>query len=247
MFKKIFLILLLLGNGQNRGREVAEICEKETSGYKSEKSEMLMTLIDSNGEKITREMIFLFVEGNVVNKSLIEFIVPKDVKGTKLLTWTHKEKDDEQWLYLPSLRRVKRISGSNKRSSFMGSEFSYEDLIQEDIDKFTYSLRSEDEKYWILERFPKNKNSGYYKQVVKISKKMKIPIETIYYDLKKEVLKKALTEGFKSYDIEDKKYWRYELITMSNVKTGKKSVINWKNRELSIKINSYKLNKTSLK
>ena len=78
------------------------------------------------------------------NKTLFVFDEPRDVKGTAFLVHAHKEESDDQWLYLPALKRVKRISSSNRSGSFMGSEFSYEDLGAQEVEKFTYRyLRDE--------------------------------------------------------------------------------------------------------
>jgi len=111
---------------EERGLEIAKKMEKVNSGFIGEVAEMTMTLIDAYNTEILRKM-----EGKIKevkddgDKSIITFLQPNDVKGTKMLTWSHKTENDDQWLYLPSMKRVKRISSNSKTSSFMGSEFSY--------------------------------------------------------------------------------------------------------------------------
>ena len=77
----------------------------------------------------------------------MEFVSPADVKGTKFLSYSHIKKDDDQWLYLPALKRVKRIASKNKSGSFMGSEFSYEDLSSFDADKYIYEGKAKVVKF----------------------------------------------------------------------------------------------------
>ncbi len=72
------------------------------------------------------------------DKSLFVFDEPRDVQGTAFLIHAHREDADDQWLYLPALKRVKRISSANRSGSFMGSEFAYEDMTAQEVEKFTY-------------------------------------------------------------------------------------------------------------
>ena len=108
--------------------EVAKRSDSISDGFISSTSNMSMTLINASGQKTVREMKIKTLEGENGDMSLIEFLTPSDVKGTKMLTHEKLNKDDDQWIYLPALKRVKRISSRNKSGSFMGSEFSYEDI-----------------------------------------------------------------------------------------------------------------------
>lgn len=147
--KSILIFLTILINfslvaaesASEKGLRIVNEIKKHNDGFIGESSTMKLILINAFGDRVVREMKgkILEVEKDG-DKSLIEFFNPKDVKGTKMLTWSHKDKDDDQWLYLPSVRRVKRISSRNKSSSFMGSEFSYEDLGSQEISKYTYEF-----------------------------------------------------------------------------------------------------------
>ena len=122
-----------------KGLRLAKELEVANRGFVGESSEMEMILIDAYKSKTVRQMTGKTMETKSDgDKSLMVFQNPKDVKGTKMLTHTHKKGDDDQWLFLPSLRRVKRISSRSKTSSFMGSEFSYEDLGSQEIDKYQF-------------------------------------------------------------------------------------------------------------
>ena len=99
------------------------------------------------------------------DKSMSIFDKPRDIKGTAVLTWTHSLEADDQWLYLPALKRVKRISSKNKSGPFMGSEFAYEDIASQEVDKYeSFYVRDENLNgvdCYVLERIPQYKYSGY--------------------------------------------------------------------------------------
>jgi len=137
------------------------------------------------------------LEGENGDKSLIIFLTPADVKGTKMLTHEHINKDDNQWMYLPALRRVKRIASRNKSGSFMGSEFSYEDTANASWEKYTYKNDLEEVEFNGIKcykgtRIPKDKNSGYSKQITYIDATTFLVSKIDYFDRKKELLKTAL-------------------------------------------------------
>ncbi len=135
-------------------------------------ADLLMILKNKHGQQSARKIRVrtLEVEGDG-DKSLTIFDNPRDVKGTAFLTFSHKQGDDDQWLYLPALKRVKRISARNKSGSFVGSEFAYEDISSREVAKYTYRwIRNEvyaGQACFVIERYPVDKkNSGYKRQVV---------------------------------------------------------------------------------
>lgn len=237
---------------EQRGTLIAKGLQSQNEGFKGEESDMEMVLIDAYGAKTTRVMKgkTLEVDGDG-DMSLMEFLNPKDVKGTKMLTHSHKGDDDDQWLYLPTIKRVKRISSSNKSSSFMGSEFSYEDLGSQEIEKYNFKWLKDIKKGkklvgWEIERVPKT-NSGYSKMVMTISTKYMNPTKIDYYDRKGELLKEANFSGFQSQKVGKKKLWRATKIDMKNVQTKKESIMEWKKRKLGAALKSRDFKKTSLR
>ncbi len=248
MFKIIFLSFFLCSlSFANKGLEIAKKVDKANSGFIGETSNMKMILINAQGDKIVRKLITKIKEvKNDGDKSLSIFVLPKDVEGTKMLTWTHKEGDDDQWLFMPSLNRVKRIHSNNKTASFMGSEFSYEDLGSQEVEKFKYKFISEDKKYWTIERTPKAKRSGYSKQVLKISKKFLNSVKVDYYNRRKELLKSSQISEFKKYKVKGKEFYRAQKIHMVNKQTKKESILEWENRKLGQKIKNSELKKEGL-
>jgi len=254
MLQKLFFTSLIFSSltyaSIDAGWKIAKKMDAANSGYVGETSTMKLTLIDPSGTEIIREMEGSSSESSKMDKTLMNFKKPADVKGTKLLTWAHKTKDDDQWLYLPSLRRVKRINSKSKGSSFMGSEFSFEDLGSQSIDKYTYNLKGEKtvegQKTWILERVSKTKSS-YSKVIMYVSKKYLSAVKSDYYNKRGELLKFAIFGGFKKYTVKGKALYRANSINMTNVQNKKRSIFQWENRKIGIKISSRKFKKNALK
>jgi len=229
------------------GLKVAQIMESANTGFVGEESKMELVLIDAKGTKIVRSLKGMSKEvKNDGDMSISVFLNPKDVQGTKMLTHSHKSDDDDQWLYLPSLRRVKRISSRSKSSSFMASEFSYEDLGSQEIEKYNFKLLKQNKSVWLLERKPKQK-SGYSKMVLEVSKKYKSAVKVKYYDRKGELLKVAESTKWKQYLINGKKMWRANRIHMKNVQTKKESIFTWANRKIGVNHPKRLFRKSALK
>lgn len=257
--KKIIVMMLCFfcGNAaysetpEAKGLRLANEIEKKNNGFVGESSSMKLVLIDAHGTKTVREMKgrVMEVQGEG-DKSLSTFLNPRDVKGTKMLTWSHKNDDDNQWLYLPSLRRVKRISSRNKSSSFMGSEFSYEDLGSQEVEKYTHKFlkngKIDGKKIWVMERVPKKK-SGYSKQVLYISPKYHGAIKSEYFDRKGELLKVAAFSDYKLFKVNGKNMWRAGKIHMKNVQTQKQSIFSVSSRKLGVSFRKDEFDKKSLR
>ena len=233
---------------EERGLQIAQNAEKANNGFTSETSSMTMELINSQGDKTTRKMASRVLEmSHDGDRSLITFEWPADVKGTRMLTWSHKTKTDDQWLYLPSLGRVKRISSRNKSGSFMGSEFAYEDLGSQETEKYTqYKYLGDDSvdgrKTWKLHRVPTERRSGYSKQIVWMDVEYQNALKIEFYDRKGELLKTMKLTGYKQYGT----YWRASRIDVVNHQTRKKSVLTWSDRSLGTEVDETEFESESL-
>ena len=143
----------------NKGLEIAIKADKTSEGFVDSQSSMEMQLTNRKGNVVTRKMKSkrLEVKGDG-DKSLIIFESPRDVKGVAILSFSHKTSADDQWLYLPALKRVKRIASKNKSGPFLGSEYTFEDLSSQEVEKFSYLfLRDEDldgKANHVIERIP---------------------------------------------------------------------------------------------
>ncbi len=236
--KKLFPLLLLslvtvasfAETPEQKGLAIATQADQRDSGWADYAASLTMVLKNRQGEESTREIHSKTLEvANEGDKSLMIFDKPTDVKGTALLSFSHKTADDDQWLYLPALKRVKRIASSNKSGPFMGSEFAYEDITSQEVEKYTYKwLRDETlggVDVFVFERYPVDKNSGYTRQVVWMDKGEYRIQKIDYFDRKQAHLK---TLEFKGYQQYLDKYWRALDMFMTNHQTGKSTRLVWK-------------------
>ncbi|EIM63814.1 Protein of unknown function (DUF1329) [Desulfobacter postgatei 2ac9] len=156
-----------------------------------------MLLIDKGGKKRFRSLITVVKKYGNVSKSYIRFTSPADIEGTAFLTWENKASDDDQFLYLPALQRVRRIVSSQKSNRFVNTDYTYEDLQSREVDQDVHTvLREEkldDHDCWVLESIPKaTDDSQYGKRVTWVVKEIYLPIKTEFYD-KRNRLHKILT------------------------------------------------------
>lgn len=213
-----------------KGLAIAQEADRRYAGYQDCTSNLRMILRNKQGQVSDRRLRIRAMEmPNDGDRSLCVFDSPADVKGTVLLTYAHKTEPDDQWLYLPALERVKRIAAQNKSGSFMGSEFSYEDIATQTLEKYTYKwLRDEtcqEMDCHVIERRPVDKqNSGYTRQVVWMDKEHLRTLKVEYYD-RKDTLLKTLT--FKGYQRYLDQFWRPQDMNMVNHQTGKSSQLLW--------------------
>jgi hypothetical protein len=152
--------------------EIAKRVDQRDDGDKST-STMDMVLIDKHGKQRIRKMKNYSMDKGEDTQSIIFFLSPADVKNTAFLTYDYavSDKDDDQWLFLPALKKTKRIASSDKSSSFMGSDFTYSDMTSRDIEDYSYRIAKEstvrEHKVWVMESIPKTQKTidetGYTK------------------------------------------------------------------------------------
>jgi outer membrane lipoprotein-sorting protein len=235
---------------EEKGLAIAMEADKRDDGFKDYTANMTMILRNKQGNESKRDIRSktLEVQGDG-DKSLSVFDSPRDVKGTAFLTFSHKEGDDEQWLYLPALKRVKRINSRNKSGSFMGSEFAYEDIASQEIEKYSYKHLREEEYQgrlcFVGESYPVDKkNSGYTKRISWLDTAEYRVFKTDYYDRKNSLLKTLTIEGYQQYL---GKYWRADSMTMVNHQTGKSTTLHWDSYQFQTGLTDNDFNSTSLK
>ena len=254
--KRLLLILLAFSafpamaqTPEEKGLAIVREVDARNTGWGDFRAAMSMLLKNRHGEESLRQMRVKGLEvENDGDKSLIVFDQPRDVKGTALLTFSHKVKDDDQWLYLPALKRVKRIASRNKSGPFMGSEFAFEDLASQEVEKYTYKFIRDDElggkPVFVVERYPVSKYSGYTRQLVWIDKERYIPLKIEFYDRKNALLKVLVFRGYKQYL---DKYWRADEMFMDNKQTGKSTLLTWKNYQFRFGLKDSDFTRNSLK
>jgi len=168
-----------LDTGRIRGltpNEVARQVQDRDTGRDS-RAEMQMRLFDRQGRVRERSMTLLALRGTngAGDKTLVRFLYPNDIKNTSLLVWEHPDSDDERFLFLPALGRVRRIAGEEKQESFVGSDLSYEDIGGRDIAEYTYAFAGEDATWtapdgsrhpaWALESRAKDSKADFPRSV----------------------------------------------------------------------------------
>ena len=216
-----------------KGRRIAEEMRESGDGYGTVRSEGEMVLRDRAGSESHRRFRSLALEGahSDQGKTLLIFEYPPDIAGTALLTHSQSGRDDDQWIFLPALKRVKRISSSNQSGSFVGSEFSYEDMRAPVLEDFGYLwLRDEscpnagDVQCWVVERTPKDPDSGYSRVVTWIGQAEYRIWQTEFYDRKNSKLKTLTLTDYTQYE---DRFWRAGRMEMVNHQNGKSTDLVW--------------------
>ena len=234
---------------EEKGLSIAQESDLRDLGFKDFTANMLMILKNKNGQESNREMRIKTLEVEADgDKNLFVFDTPRDVKGTAFLSFTHKVDNDEQWMYLPALKRVKRISSQNKSGSFMGSEFSYEDMSNPEVEKYTYKwIRDEvydGKESFVVESYPVDKeHSGYTRMLSWIDKGEYRLLKVEFYDRKKSHLKTMTISGFNQYA---GKHWRADELNMVNHQNGKSTQIKLSNYTFMTGLNDNDFTTTSL-
>lgn len=236
-------------SAEQKGLDIMTEVDQRDMGFADSKAELKMRLTNKSGHESLRTLKISTLEmmGDG-DKSLIIFGSPRDIKGTAFLSFTHALVADDQWLYLPALKRVKRISSSNKSGPFLGSEYAFEDLTSFEIAKYAYKyLRDEavgEIDSFVIETTPKYEHSGYTRQLVWVDKERYIPTKIEYYDRKNSLLK---TQQFNHYQQYLNQYWRAGEQIMTNHQNGKVTTLIWENYQFKIGLTDRNFDKNTLK
>ena len=218
-----------LSAAEQKGLDIALAAREKRLGFGNFTARQNMLLRNKRGQESQRELRVkvMEVDGDG-DMSLFVFDEPRDVQGTAFLIHAHKDKGDDQWLYLPALKRVKRISSGNRSGSFMGSEFAYEDMTPPEVEKFGYRhLRDEacgELTCTVVERIPTDERSGYSRQTVWRDTEELRTWKVEYFDRKDAHLKTLTLDGYERYL---DRYWQAGQMTMVNHLTGKTTVLTW--------------------
>lgn len=229
------IIALSLTTHAQSTLSVKQIQQKSIEATRVSGTESLnkMTIINQHGQKRVRQMAVitkLYDNGNT-EKKLIRFSAPADVKGVGFLTYDYNKKDDDKWIYMPALRKTRRIISSENAKSFMGSEFSYADMTLPNIEEYMYKLLGEEMINGIvcfkIEIIPVNDDvmdaNGFSEKIVSIGKKDFVLRKAIYFDMFGEKEKVMEVESIVEVDKTNHKY-RFKKIVMTNLQNSRKSI-----------------------
>ena len=235
---------------EKKGWEIAREADRRNKGWGDTYTAGRMILRDRQGDESVRDLEVKTLEGknDIEFKSLMVFKSPPDIRGTALLTHSFNKGDDAQWLYLPALKRIKRISASNKSGSFMGSEFSYEDMSPAELEDYNYRyLRDETIgglTYFVVERIPVRVESGYSKHIAWIDTAEYRTLKIDFYDRAGSRLKTLTATGFKKYL---GRYWRAHKLSMTNHLNGKSTDLLWREIKFGLGYGAGDFTRTSLR
>ena len=216
-----------------------DVMEKVTVTRKLDGSEatIKMTMTDEKGQKREREITSAtkLFDGGKTEKRVFRFLLPADVQGTGFLIFDYEAKADDAWIYLPALRKTRRILSSQGSQSFMGSEFSYGDLNIPALDDYTYAMVKEEpcaggETCYVVDAVPKSKETaaadGYAKRTYWISKSKFVATKVLHYGPDGKLLKELIAGDIKLLDAKKKRYrtLRNEMINKQN---GRRSIFEF--------------------
>jgi hypothetical protein len=209
---------------ERTGFEIAARADRTDRGFINSEVELEMVLRNAAGKESRRTLKISTLEvadESVGDKSLVIFDNPNDIKGTALLSHANILDPDDQWLFLPALKRVKRISSANKSGPFVGSEFAFEDFTALELNKYNYTYLREEEVDGIdtdvVERTPRYENSGYTRQVSWVDRDIYQVRKVEFYDRRGDLLKTLTLNDYRNYD----GVWRSQRMEMVNHQTGK--------------------------
>jgi outer membrane lipoprotein-sorting protein len=230
-FVSLAVVVLAGSTAEDQGAALSRELWQRNAGYRDMSAEVEMTLTDADGSEARRSFSLKVLERPSQDdgeRSLIVFEAPADVKGTAVLSHGSPSGDDEQWLFVPSARRTRRISSSNRTGAFVGSEFTFEDLTGNDGRKYTWKALGEKAceggKCVQLEATPKEASSSYSRRVLMLDANDYRIRSIAFFDRKGELLKTLVYDDYQKLN---EKFLRAQRWTMTNAQTAKKTTIRF--------------------
>jgi len=224
--------ILLLTIFTVRGQDAREISKKASDAINLDAMEMVSTLkiISASGEERVRTLSTATRKFGNESKMMMKFMEPADVRGTTLLVFDYENKDDDMWIYMPALRKTRRIVSSDKGKNFMGSEFTNADMSKPNIDEFNYKLIGDEtvdgKQCWKIESTCKTEAQeeqyGFSKRITYIEKENFLAYKIEYYDLSGELLRVESISNYKKQS--NGSYFAFNM-EMKNVQNKRRSVM----------------------
>ena len=194
-----------------------------------------MKLINPQGNVRERDLTMLRLNLGATGdqRYYMYFHDPSDVKGTTFMVWKYPAKEDDRWIFIPAVKLVKRIAADDKRSSFVGSDFTYEDVSGRDLDDETYSLvRKEDfggRPAYVVESKPKA-TADYARRLSWIDQERWLPLKEEYFDARNEPVRTFIADK-----VEQKgKHWTVTARSMKNLQSGHRTEVTYSETEYDV-------------
>jgi hypothetical protein len=240
MLNRLLLALILLVasathalagalDAAERGREIFLQADERASGFGDLEVALRMTLRTAGGSSSERELRIRQLEVPADgDRVMVVFDTPPSIRGTALLSHGHPRAPDDQWLFLPAIKRVKKIASRKRSGPFLGSEFSFEDLSAQEVEKFTYEFLREapcrDTDCYVVARVPLDKFSGYAREVFWIDQEHLRTLKVEYFDRNSKPVKVLEASDYRLYQ---DRFWKAHTMVMENLRTGKSTELHW--------------------
>ena len=247
------LVIHLAGSAQaDEARKIMEM-QKARHEAQTEESRANMTLIDRRGREKTRGLYTIKMKDGERNRVLLKFLAPGDIRNVGLLTWEQPGgKEDDQWLFLPASKRVKRISGGAKKNSFMGTDLAFEDLRPENLDSFQYEVLPEQiidgQSCHVITAVPntakEKQGTGYSKRVLYIRKDILVTVKTEYFDRRDKMSKVSRSSKFENLKGD---LWRGNHFEMENLMKKTKTILEHHSRKLDPELGKDEFSQAALR
>ena len=220
------------------GRNIVQKVKDRPDGD-TRSSEMTMQLVNKNGSTRERKIQSYAMDLGKDKKTIMFFLYPGDVKGTGFLTWDYDQvgREDDKWLYLPAMKKTRRISGSSSKTNyFMGSDFTYDDMGSRNVDEDDHKLLREEtiggHKCWVVQSIPKNSGEIYSRKIAWIRQDCLISVKVEYYDKLDKLHRKLEMSNIEKVD----GFWTAKKMHMTNVQTNHQTILTINNPKYNIKI-----------
>lgn len=226
------IVLMMAFNpayAQITGQQIMEKVYNNPSGDDMQ-GELVMTLVNNRGEQRVRNLIQYIKDDGKTEKKIMFFQAPADVKNTSFMNWSYTDgRDDDQWIYLPALKRTKRISSDGKSDYFMGSDFTYDDLGDRHPAEDNHKLLREEtlagHACYVVESTPKESGYMYSKTVSWVMKESNLGLKREFYDSKGSLLKTLTIKKFEKIS----GIWTILETEMHNGQKNHKTLMNFSN------------------
>lgn len=248
----VLITAIISAGAQNiTGREIIQKVKDRPNGD-TRSAEMEMKLINKRGRTRERKVISYSIDtgkNKKDKKTIMFFLYPGDVKGTGFLTWDYDElgKEDDKWLYLPAMKKTRRISGSSaKKDYFMGTDFTYDDMGSRNVDEDTHKLIKEEmvngHKCWVVESLPKEKRDIYSKKISWIQQDCLITVKVDYYDKLGKLHRELIVSDITKTD----GFWIARKLHMTNVQKRHQTILIKTNPKFNIPVSETKFTVANL-
>lgn len=233
-------------DAQMNGAQIMQKVYDRPTGDDTQGS-LTMTLVNKQGEQRVRKLSQYTIDVGKTEKKIMFFVSPADVKGTSFMNWSYdSDKDDDQWIYLPALKRTKRISSGSKSDYFMGSDFTYDDLGDRHPSEDEHKLLREESingtVCYVIESTPKDEDYMYSKTITWVRKDNFIGIKREFYDEDGDLLKKLNIKKIENIN----GFWTIMETEMKNIQKNHKTLMEFSNIKINQGISASKFTERSM-